>query len=630
MPLDAYRERFLQNCDILLHLCHFMEDKAIVLFASSCDRREHEWLTWYNWHINTATNLKKPKSKVNRAIRKVLSLVYIPTINSDNNKYTRFTNDLNFDANFDSTRWFYAYYRRRQTSQNLIAGRFKKQMCQLTVSTYTRLMPVDINPWYALVKDTQELRLWLIQHNTTSKKNKHGNDKLLWKELTLHLSPYLFDGKIRINSAHTANRFIVAHVSIFTYNDVASVAFGDPIVSLAEIEAQHIRSNKSKANAALDEHSDISSTITPSKEQKSYNRNTILVWANAGNSSPNIVYFQPIDYSCKELGRPKLINIYNDWAFFKTRNCNDSYQRFDLFDLDGNRWAKGPNMKIYNSDACIQFASRHQCQLLVWKKLSTFIKNKGESRADYIQRLENLDSIILSLDLQWKVFNAQKDQYQCEMILSGRVSIPYCPSASIKVKTYTEKMCLIIVFGREEDKSKRTDNGTFKASLSLFVLGRLLPNDSAQSIFDARDYDKLLPIDSSDKGRVLWTRTIASKTIKQLYSEKLIVVQSYKKLDVLNARDGSLLRSIALLGKKHDNFWFIDMHTGRIYNPPDQFTGKKTKEDKDKILGLVATAQFSIPMRRHNTCTPSVYRLSSAVIGRTNWNGGGLYEAYML
>ncbi|KAI9593464.1 hypothetical protein BDF19DRAFT_160520 [Syncephalis fuscata] len=181
MPLDAYRERFLQNCDILLHLCHFMEDKAIVLFASSCqltyraivdlpdywerkyrrtfclgDRREHEWLTWYNWHINTATNLKKPKSKVNRAIRKVLSLVYIPTINSDNNKYTRFANDLNFDANFDSTRWFYAYYRRRQTSQNLIAGRFKKQMCQLTVSTYTRLMPVDINPWYAL----QEKQTW--------------------------------------------------------------------------------------------------------------------------------------------------------------------------------------------------------------------------------------------------------------------------------------------------------------------------------------------------------------------------------------------------------------------------------------------------------------------------------------
>ncbi|KAI9597734.1 hypothetical protein BDF19DRAFT_487954 [Syncephalis fuscata] len=105
-------------------------------------------------------------------------------------------------------------------------------------------------------------------------------------------------------------------------------------------------------------------------------------------------------------------------------------------------------------------------------------------------------------------------------------------------------MCLVIVHDAD-DEEYEIHNENFNALLLFFVFEKLSSNNSAQSIFDATDQDQSLPISSSEQGRVLWTRTITINKITGLYSKKLIVVQNYQTFDVLNALDGSLLRSIA-------------------------------------------------------------------------------------
>ncbi|KAI9597741.1 hypothetical protein BDF19DRAFT_411684 [Syncephalis fuscata] len=126
---------------------------------------------------------------------------------------------------------------------------------------------------------------------------------------------------------------------------------------------------------------------------------------------------------------------------------------------------------------------------------------------------------------------------------------------------------------------KNQDGGTrdesFSAQLSLFALENYSSNNSSQSIFDAREYDQLVPINKSEQGRIVWTRPVTSNKATGLYSEKLVVVQNRLTFDLLDARNGNLLRSIvcpfhtkftpiigplcARFDEKHGESWFIDM-----------------------------------------------------------------------
>ncbi|KAI9597765.1 hypothetical protein BDF19DRAFT_488051 [Syncephalis fuscata] len=165
----------------------------------------------------------------------------------------------------------------------------------------------------------------------------------------------------------------------------------------------------------------------------------------------------------------------------------------------------------------------------------------------------------------------------------------------ITAETYTERVCLITVWNAQSIDEK-TDYVKSNASLSLFVFGKS-SNDLPQSIFDARDQGQSLPTSSSEQERVLWTWTITSNKITELYSEKLAVVQNYRTFNVLTALDGNLLRSIAcsshtkltpifkslcaMRDEEHCQCWLVDMHNGRIYEPPACLTSEQTEKDNE-------------------------------------------------
>ncbi|KAI9591101.1 hypothetical protein BDF19DRAFT_499597 [Syncephalis fuscata] len=349
-------------------------------------------------------------------------------------------------------------------------------------------------------------------------------------------APSLFCKAVSFSIFYGTRRFVVGNVFIYTYSDVKLIDIGEPVTNVAEMEAQYIKENKSKVSNALNEHSTGSSATTPSTKREFTKRRALLVWPVAGNSPPNIIYLNSKIRDKKRIDILNLSTSYHDWEKFILQIL--------FIDLDGNQWIEGPEYDNYLSPACIQFASYSQCQFIIWTMISNSKKSTTDSTTTDTPNLHAVDNGNQATHIQWEVFDAQKGQSQCQKILSDQITIPYCPDGVIEALTYTEKMCLIIIFDKE-NHLKRFVGGKFSATLSLFVLGKFSLNASAQSIFDARDYGRVLPIDSADQGRILWSRLINDDRITNLYSEKLIVVRNEETFDVLNAHDGSLLRSIA-------------------------------------------------------------------------------------
>ncbi|KAI9595535.1 hypothetical protein BDF19DRAFT_56456 [Syncephalis fuscata] len=141
-------------------------------------------------------------------------------------------------------------------------------------------------------------------------------------------------------------------------------------------------------------------------------------------------------------------------------------------------------------------------------------------------------------------------------------------------------------------------------------------------------------------------RYINDISVVGLYSEKLIVVEKNAAFDVLDARNGDLLRSIdgpyysrvipflgslcGLISPKHKESWFVDMRTGRIYDPPTSLTNRQVEEDKEHIpLGPVEITQFP-PPNKSPFSDFIEYKASTVVVGRVNEKDARVYEAYML
>ncbi|KAI9599181.1 hypothetical protein BDF19DRAFT_117601 [Syncephalis fuscata] len=271
----------------------------------------------HSWYISTIPKPKESTSNVNQTKQGYL-LFIMPDINSNNNGRTLSTSYLQCVFDFDNTQWFYAYQRRRQIVRNFLKGQLKKQIYELPAEGHAGLILFDVNSWYALMLDGKEDRLWSVQHNVFSKRNKHYSAELVWKKLAISLPPSLFNCRDNILYGYGIRRFAVATVVLMTYNDVKTIAPGDPIVNMDELEAQYIRETKVKA-------SDTSSNSTPSDKQEKDRRNAILVWPNAGNSSSNIIYLGH-GYQNKRIEKCSyLFEVYNGWILLKAIHTQYPY-----------------------------------------------------------------------------------------------------------------------------------------------------------------------------------------------------------------------------------------------------------------------------------------------------------------
>ncbi|KAI9597937.1 hypothetical protein BDF19DRAFT_494012 [Syncephalis fuscata] len=407
------------------------------------------------------------------------------------------------------------------------------------------------------------------------------------------------------------------------YEDLKATYVGDPVVKWSKAKARRTKKNK-------DEASTDSAIIESSEKQEFDARDAILVWPIDNNSPPNIIYFDGGPGEEWVGFMPKLVDAYNDWMLFRISNINLLRFEFHLYSCNESQWIE-VSLGAFASSS-IQVACRDQCQVLNWKITRKFLKTSDTSTSTAAQNVEIISNDYPAIRVAWKLSDFQTGQSQCKKILSGQIDFPYYPNAIIKSEVYTSRMCLVILHDATKGEEEIC-NGTFKALLSLFALGKLSSNNSPEFLFDAKDYEQLLPIDSSEQARILWTRTIGNNTVTKLYSEKLIIVQNVKKYDILDARNGDLLRSIVcshhsnlvpLLGSLCAMFdgefkknYLVDMHTGLICKPSARLISRQMEDGPQPFSN------------RDRYLKRFKYYASNAIVGRINMNNGA-YEAFIL
>ncbi|KAI9599094.1 hypothetical protein BDF19DRAFT_430056 [Syncephalis fuscata] len=621
MSLSVNNHKIWQNHDILLYLCHFMNGKELVLFATSCrlfhktivdrpdhweqqyrrtfcldDQHEQEWFTWHNWSINTTAEKKEFTFGINQTKQEHSLSSTITTVDDTDKKSILSFDYLPSIPNFGTTQWFYAYHRRQQINCNFMAGRFKKQMCQLPVEKNAELKVVEVNPWNGLVWDRKNSKIWSIYHNLLSKRNGHDNKELAWKELTIPLLPPRFNRTVRINSVNGTHQFVVANVTIITEEEVEDVDTDD----------------------SIDKYSIMYPTTTSFIKLKSYKRDTMIVWRHACNPPAKIIDISNTIKS-EEREVSHVVGIYNKWMLLSTKHKQDLCHVFDLLDLERNQWVHCSSLPVHKSFISIQSASRKQCQFLTWEIISESVSIEADSTSTTTQSFHTFDNDIQSTRIQWKLFNIQEGQHRCQKILSNQIIIPYHSIIIAGTESYTEDMCLITLWTTYYDQESGI--GKLKPLLVVFEL------------------------DSADQGRVLWSRIMDGITITKIYSKKLIVIKNYDALNVLDVRDGNLLRSLDCLGHleptpflgtlcslfnwNYNEVWFADMQTGCIYKPPSSLTNQQTEEDNENIsLDSIEITALALSLE-HINLKHCKYSASCAIISRINTKSG-LYTAFML
>ncbi|KAI9597892.1 hypothetical protein BDF19DRAFT_259311 [Syncephalis fuscata] len=186
------------------------------------------------------------------------------------------------------------------------------------------------------------------------------------------------------------------------------------IMNLAETDVQRIKEHESKVFNTLDKHSTSAPTTKSIMNWKARDHDAIVIWPNTGNSTPNIIYLGDRSANKQQFHIDNPVTIYNDWILLRNIYEKDSYRVFDLIDLSGNKLIKGPKMHMRNSDACIQFASHNQCQLLTWSIMPSPIEDRNTPTSETAQTLHATGRDNKSLNLQWEAFDFQKDQHQCK------------------------------------------------------------------------------------------------------------------------------------------------------------------------------------------------------------------------
>ncbi|KAI9592151.1 hypothetical protein BDF19DRAFT_468253 [Syncephalis fuscata] len=627
MPSNTNSYRFFEHHDVVLYMRRFMDDKEVVLLASTCrllyqtmanrpdywkrqyrrtfslgDPREQEWIKWYNWNMNAIPN-STPSSST---------------------------------SSLEPASWFQAYQRRQQVDRNLMAGQFERRNCQLPVDKCDQLKLVDLNPWHVLVQDKEASKIWSIQHGCFGEDDEHSNEELACNELTIPLSPFISTGQFRIMNPHGTQRFVVANVFIDTYEDLASIYACNPIMSIDEIEAPHIKKTELKYSTVLNERFPIASSTESSEKRESWTRRAVLVWSVTDCSFPKVIQLQHEHEYQQQGEKLGFVDIYNEWILFRTINIEENYHRFDLFDLNGSRWVRGPAVDNNISRACIQFASLDQCQFLTCSIMPDLVEDDTASTVAEIQYSETIDSDHERAYIRWKLFNTQKGQLQRKAISLGQIAIRHYPDATIKVEMYTNKACLIIV---------SSHHPKYATLLLLLVFGKSVSDDVPESIFESSNYCQSLPIDNSEQGRLEWHRYIDTNNITKLFSKKLIIVDAGRNYNVLDACNGNMLLLIfypfherlapflgplcAMVGNKIEKIWFTDMKTRQYYEAPPCLTGRRVRDASATTRGLVRVETSNFPGFEIEP-EWSNYHISSAVFGRiAKEEGNVVYKAYI-
>ncbi|KAI9594930.1 hypothetical protein BDF19DRAFT_413979 [Syncephalis fuscata] len=586
------------HAEVLLHLCHFLSDEELVLFAASCrslynliarqpaywenqyrkqfvleDWRERDWLAWFNRQANALYPMEPSytdnsyDSDLSKSIIELTDSMNDFSINSNtfNTTICSMKSKQNDPSSLDwsNTNWYHAYHRRRLTSNAMITGECRVRVCQLPVGNNVKLEMKGMNAWGSLLREQNGMRMWSARHDIFTNTPGVTTDDIYWQELQVPKSM----GELRkIDYMEITNSFVMLWATIE--------------LSDAELEKQsyfdhgiHWMDNR--------EDNMNSAPLNISATEPVRLRKAIVSWSNMDEKKEFIpIFVQTSEEARAKRTLPNSLGMYDDWLLVqqpclnvleeKASDEDDEEEeqredeeeedilakkrRYNIYDMQRRQWVKGPVNIKSRSTAHIQAVTEGTSDILIyhWRK-------NMQPLGDY----EESDDIFLdNMTFEWELNRVTAGQSAYETIHQGSVLVPLWPNPSLDAQEYSPGFSLVSIF--DPNDSEIHTGGDLPHSLLALV--------------DVRHSST-----KSEYIRPVWTRFVGTTLITPLCSERIVLVQQYMIFDVLDATNGDLLRQIpceayslfwtvlgsmcVLFGMDGNINYFMDMSTGNIHRP---------------------------------------------------------------
>jgi hypothetical protein len=388
--------------------------------------------------------------------------------------------------------WRKAYYRRYMLYRHIINGYWCERYCDLQIDPESdSLHIVGMNAWATLIGEKNETRMWVVWHDITPLGLK--SKQLAWNELPLTTNSI---GKIiSILSTWMVNHYIIIQCVIQL-----------PVKS--------------------DEDDQISS-------EDIRERKAIIVWDAKDRSRMFPLYIQQSDEARDDEPLPEITWFYTGWVLGSTQLASDGQpdatsRRYFIYDLKRElHYSFG---SVYtNSYAYIQAATEDYVQVIILYLDSADMMVRDESHAI-------TDGKPFGLRVHWHSYAFDNEHSESLEDHSGEIIMPYCNNPMVYSERYGPGLSIIVIYDAEDP---------------LAYVGGIMPHAMLALV---RVPDHSLPQNGISHrrrsrrdgaiGEVIWTQPIATKLVQGSYSQNLIVVQGYIRIDILSGTDGKIVRQI--------------------------------------------------------------------------------------
>jgi hypothetical protein len=310
-----------------------------------------------------------------------------------------------------------------------------------------------------------------------------------------------------------------------------------------------------------------------------FERKAIIAWDIQDINRVIPLYIQQDDEVRNNAPLPEIIWFYTSWALCSTKltldsQLNDTSLRYFIYDLKRESYYSFGS--IYTvSHAYIQHATEDYAQVIILHL----------NPADMIVRDESATMAggkSVGIRVHWHSYIFDTKHSTGLEDHSGEIIMPYCDNPTIHGEGYGRGLMLVTIYDAK-DPFIRIGGAMPHAMLALVrVPNHSLPQNSISRRRRSR-FDETI-------GKVIWIQPIATDIVLPLYSQNIIVVQQYGKIDILSDTDSKIVRQFDcniykplrpiigpycfLVCRNNDNF-IINVETGGKFSASCQATASQ-------------------------------------------------------
>jgi hypothetical protein len=475
--------------DLLLYLCDFLDAASILNFSLTC-KRFHQLINENEayWKLRYYKEFALDEDWCEGAWLEWHNEQTTPKQSTSTSQSLK-TLGQKATRDWSHVNWSKAYYRRQMIYKHLINGSWSKRYWDIPVDDPDKelLCISGMSPRATVISKNDRTRNWLVRHDIGLPGLKPG--QLAWSELLL---PTDTIGEItKILDIGVSNRHVVMECTI----------------------------NKS------------SNSDKPSSGEI-YKRNAIIAWDIQNISKVVPLYIQRDDEANARAYLTRL-SFCGDWIlgliYLSHHRFRDTSHRYFIYDFKrASHYSFG---SVYTfSHAHIQSATEDYAQVIVlhfnlddmevWDEDFTMTNDKPSG-----------------LRIHWQSYIFDDEHEVSLEDHSGEIIIPYCNAPTIYGESYGPGLMMVIIY----DDIEPEIHGDTEPH-DMLALVRVPDHSLPQTSISRRRRSRF----DGAVGEVIWIQPIASSLVLPLYSQNLIVVNQFGKIDILSGIDGKIVRQFDL------------------------------------------------------------------------------------